>query len=163
VLRKLYTLAVELSRRYPWEVPAAAWFVLTGEPPWVPPVTAQVRELDYALNQGTITITAAKWVPAEVVGRFYSELKAGLESTPTPSDRRLALFRFVVEQSSGINELNKGVLTKGLNTPPWRSLQSRWNEIHPPGDKWHYKSVQNFHRDFKEAFTALLGYGWDTS
>ena len=158
VLRNLHDLATKLSRSYPWDVPTAAWLVLTGEPPQVAPVTAEIRELDYTLNQGTITITAAKWVPAEVIGRLYAQLKADLEPTPTPSDRRLEVFRFVVERSSGITELDaeEAVLTTRFNIPPWRSLLSQWNELHPPDDKWHYKGVQNFHRDFKEASKALL-------
>jgi hypothetical protein len=165
VLWKLHDLAVKVSRTYPWEVPAAAWLVLTAQPPRVAPVSAEIRELDYTLNHGTITITAAKCVPAEVISRFYAKLKADLGSTLTPSDRRLALFRFVVERSSGITELDtkQAVLTTRFNIPSWRSLLSQWNELHPPDHEWHYKGVQNFHRDFKEASEALLGHGSEAS
>jgi len=37
VLGQLRDVASKLAERYPWEMPAAAWFVLTDEPPWVPP------------------------------------------------------------------------------------------------------------------------------
>ncbi len=108
--------------------------MFTGEPPHVSPVNAEIRELDDTRNQGTITITAAKWVPAEGIGRFYTPLNADLGSTPTPTDRCLALFRFVVGLSSGITKFDaeEGVLTTRFAIPPWRSLLSQWNELHPP-------------------------------
>jgi hypothetical protein len=109
---------------------------------------------DQIRNHGTITITAAHWVPKNAVSKFYAELKSRHDSAPTPSLRRLAVFRFVTEQSSGITER----LVYGLNIPPWRSLQAQWNEVYPPGHEWHYRDIRNFRRDFKEAFTALVGY-----
>jgi len=158
VLRSLYTLAAKLSKRYPWETPMAAWFLLTGEPPWVPPLTAHIEESNYALNHTAITVTAAHWVPKDAEGRFYAEVKRSTNPTPMLSERRLALFRFVLERSSGMDRWGQeGAHVQGLDTPPWRSLLAQWNEIHPPGDKWHCEKLRNFHRDFTEASEAILG------
>jgi hypothetical protein len=158
VLGQLRKAASKLAERYPWEMPAAAWFVLTDEPPWVPPLTATSSGPDLAKNHGTITVRAAHWVPEEAVRQLYLRMKGRMKPTPTTSPRRLALFRFVTERSSGINELDKGELVTGLVMPPWRGLQSEWNEQYPPSHKWHYRDVRNFRRDFTEASKLLVGY-----
>jgi hypothetical protein len=154
LLRRLHEVATGLCRHYPWKPQDAAWLILTGEAPWAPPLTARVTGPDHIRNHGTITITAAHWVPKDAVSKFYAEVKSRVDSAPTPSLRRLAVFRFVAEQSSGIRER----LVYGLNIPSWRSLQARWNEEHPPGHEWHYRDVRNFRRDFAEASKSLIGY-----
>jgi hypothetical protein len=159
VLEDLNKVATRLSRLYPWEAPMAAWFLLTGEPPWVPPLTAHIEEYDYALNHTAVTVTAAHWVPKDAVGRFYADVKRSTNPTPTLSERRLAIYRFVLERSKGMDRWeSEGVRLLGLDPPSWRSLLAEWNEIHPPGNEWHYNKLRNFHRDFMEAFKAMLGY-----
>lgn len=120
---QLRKLASKLAERYPWETADAAWFVLTGEPPWVPPLTATSSGPDLAKNHGTITIRAAHWVSEEAVSDLYLKMKSRMHPTHTTSQRRLTLFRFVTERSSGVNKLDRGGLVTGLRTPPWRSLQ----------------------------------------
>jgi hypothetical protein len=154
LLRRLHEVATGLCRHYPWKPQDAAWLILTGKAPWAPPLTARVTGPDQIRNHGTITITAAHWVPKAAVSKFYVEVKSRVDSAPTPSLRRLAVFRFVAEQSSGIRER----LVYGLNIRSWRSLQARWNEEHPPGHEWHYRDVRNFRRDFAEASKSLIGY-----
>lgn len=166
VIEELHNVATTLARRFPWEAPYAAWFILTGQSPWVPPLKADVEGPD-DLNHGSITITAAHWVPKEAVCKFYAELKSGLNPSPTPSLRRLALFRFFVENSSGTLSINKIGSHIGLQAPDinnigshiglqspanWRQMMERWNEEHPD---WHYANVRNFHRDFQAAFKSL--------
>jgi hypothetical protein len=166
LLQRLYKVATELCRHYPWEAQDAVWLILTGKAPWVPPLTAHVRGPDLVRNHGTITITAAHWVPKDAVGKFYAEqLKSRVDSAPTPSVRRLTLFRFVVERSRGVNRWEssdpggpKDVHVQGLDTPTWRSLQSQWNEQYPSGHKWHYRDHRNLRRDFADTSKALLGY-----
>jgi hypothetical protein len=168
---RLHRLAADLCRRYPWEPQDAAWYILTGEAPWVPPLTAHIKTMYPPTSHGAITIKAAHWVPKDAVSKFYAELKAQyVESASTPSSRRLALFRFVVERSRGKSQwepLNpRGtkeervtqVHVKGLDIPPWRSLQAQWNEQYPPEHEWHYNDPRNLRRDFQKAFTALVGY-----
>jgi hypothetical protein len=164
---QLNSVAADLCRRYPWELKDAAWFVLTGEAPEVPPLTAHINRFFTLGNQGTITITAAYWVPKAAVSEFYAEVKAEVKArivdiAPTPSPRRLALFRFVVERSQGIDQWGslkpgepKSVHVQGLHIPQWRSLQAQWNEEHPEGHEWHYSDHRNLRRDFNEAFEAL--------
>jgi hypothetical protein len=154
VLGALRKTATKLTERYPWKIADAAWFVLTNYPPWVPPLTASGSGPDLVKNHGTITIQAAHWVPEERVTQLFAKLKARMKPSPTTSQRRIVLFRFVAERSSPITKR----LVYGLDTPPWRTLQAQWNEDHPPGHKWHYSDVRNFRRDFAEASKALIGY-----
>jgi hypothetical protein len=125
----------------------------------VPPLTARIETSDYALNHTAITVTASHWVPKDVVGKFYAEVKRGTNPTATLSERRLALFQFVLERSEGVDRWEpESIRVQGLDPPPWRSLLAQWNEIHPPGKVWHYEKLRNFHRDFTEASEAILGY-----
>ena len=160
VLGQLRKVTSKLTERHPWETPTAAWFVLTSEPPWVAPLTARSSGPDLTKNHGVITIRAAHWVPEEAVRQLYAKMKARMKPAPTPSPRRLALFRFVTERSSGINHFDhkEGELVTGLDIPPWRSLQDEWNEQYPPSHKWHYGDVRNFRRDFAEASKLLIGH-----
>jgi hypothetical protein len=174
---QLNSVAAGLCRRYPWELKDAAWFVLTGKAPPVPPLTAHINRFNSLGNQGTITITAAYWVPNAAVSEFYAEVKAEVKArirdiAPTPSPRRLALFRFVVERSQGIDQWksltpegprsvhDQGIPlhVQGLHVSQWRSLQAQWNEEYPEGHAWHYSDHRNLRRDFREAFKALVGY-----
>jgi hypothetical protein len=151
VLGDLRKTASKLAERYPWDISAAAWFVLTGEPPWVPPLTATAQGPDSIRNHGTITIKASHWVPEEDVANLYSYMKAQTRPAPTTSRRRLTLFCFVTERSSPTLER----LTTGIDPPPWRSLQSLWNEEYPADHEWHYRDIRNFRRDFLEAWRSL--------
>jgi hypothetical protein len=151
VLGDLRKTASKLAERYPWDISAAAWFVLTGEPPWVPPLTATAQGPDSIRNHGTITIKASHWVPEEDVANLYSYIKAQTRPAPTTSRRRLTLFCFVTERSSPTLER----LTTRIDPPPWRSLQSLWNEEYPADHEWHYRDIRNFRRDFLEAWRSL--------
>lgn len=165
VLGELRKVASKLTEHFPWQIRDAAWFVLTNEPPWVPPLTATGSGPNSVTNHGTITIKAAHWVPEEAVSELYLWLKAKMKPAPTTSPRRLALFRFVVERSSGVDRWEsskpgeaKDVHVRGLDTPTWRSLQTQWNEQYPLGHKWHYRDHRNLRRDFAEASAGLIGY-----
>jgi hypothetical protein len=94
-----------------------------------------------------------------------------MDIAPTPSLRRLAVFRFVAERSQGMHQLKflkvegqRSVHDQGfpvhledLRTPQWPSLQAQWNEEHPEGHEWHYSDYRNHRRDYKEALKALVG------
>ena len=151
VLEALHDVATKLARTYPWEPSFAAGFVLTDEPPWVPALTARASGPDTRHDHGTITITAAHWVPTAAVSSFYAEVKARVGAAPTPSMRRLAVFRLVVQHTRGVRQTH----TVGVETPRWRPLLRMWNQEHPAGDPWHYGDVRNFRRDFLEVFHSL--------
>jgi hypothetical protein len=152
VLEDLYDVATKLARTYPWEPSFGAWLVLTDERPWVPPLTARISGPDTRLNHRSITITAAHWVPTTAVSSFYADVKARTNPAPTPSLRRLAVFRFIVQHSEGIQDPR----TVGLKIPGWRPLLRMWNEEHPPGAPWHYHDVRNFRRDYLKTFDSLV-------
>ena len=143
----------------------------------MPPLTAHINRLPSPRNQGTITITAAYWVPKAAVSEFYAKVKAEVKArmmnlAPTPSPRRLAVFRFVAERSQGVHqrrflkvEGQRLVHDQGFpvheedlrTTQSWPSLQAQWNEEHPKGHEWHYSDNRNLRRDYKAALKALVG------
>jgi hypothetical protein len=150
---------VKIARRYPWEPDEAAWLILTGSPPWHSPLTAHASGPN-SENHGLITIEAAHWVPKEAVSSFYAEVKASRAPAPTPSARRLAVFRFVIERASAIGANPGEDRHPGeLALPNWPTLTAAWNQDHPPGNRWHYHDFRNFRRDFVETKKALYEQG----
>jgi hypothetical protein len=180
VLRKVSGRLVENSG-YPWGVPEAAWFVLTGE---ATPVVAMAGRIDTfpgeVMWHGTITLTAETWVPAETVLRYYREMQndvlEGRDNRPL-SARSLALFRFVTEQlRNTVPEVEKPdyevffdsdgevdvtpseeelQASKLVGAPSWRALQQRWNG-QCSDQKWRYEDVRNFRRAFVNAARVML-------
>jgi hypothetical protein len=180
VLRKVSGRLVEHSG-YPWGVPEAAWFVLTGE---ATPVVALAGRIDTfpgeVMWHGTITLTAETWVPAETVLRYYREMQndvlEGRDNRPL-SARSLALFRFVTEQlRNTVPEVEKPdyevffdsdgevdvtpseeelQASKLVGAPSWRALQQRWNG-QCSDQKWRYEDVRNFRRAFVNAAQVML-------
>jgi hypothetical protein len=156
-----------LERRlYPWREHQAAWFVITGEPPTVPALVGGYRtSSNPAITEHTITMRVKPWVPAETVRRLYRRLQERvLEDRPRSlSERNLAVFRFVVEQTEvwgvevGDSEAGPAQPTKPkLVQPAWRTLLDLWNRRYPEGHDWHYGDVRNLRRDFGRAERAIV-------
>ena len=180
LLRKVSGRLVENSG-YPWGVPEAAWFVLTGE---ATPAVALAGRIDTfpgdVMWHGTITLTAEIWVPAETVLRYYREMQKdvleGRDNRPL-SARSLALFSFVTEQVRNVvlevekpryeaffdsegkvdlapseEELQPSKL---VGRPSWRALQQQWNRRYSD-PKWRYEDVRNFRRAILNAASVML-------
>jgi hypothetical protein len=89
-----------------------------------------------------------------MVGQRYRRIKKMLPTTPVPSERRLALFEFVMKHPE-VRVLGEGQRPK---VPSWRKLLHLWNQQHPDGDEWHYPDPRNFSRDFGKAFDLIVNY-----
>ena len=120
----------------------------------------------------TVTLKVPAWATAEAVREFHKETKdhawasaatlpefqeeakrhAGVGDgfAPTPSARRLAVFRFVVDQG----EFRDGNFQRDHS---WRYLMKLWNRRLSENQEWQYKDATNFSRDFKAAKKALFG------
>lgn len=94
----------------------------------------------------------------EAVSDLYLKMKSRMHPTHTTSQRRLTLFRFVTERSSGVNKLDRGGACNGLTHSSVAQPTTQWNEEYPSSQKWHYSDVRNLRRDFVEASKLLLGY-----
>jgi hypothetical protein len=181
VLDELRKLSESLARRYHWREHAlVTWFLLTDEPLWVSPLTGQVHlPSGPAFKYGTITITVQPWVSVDTVEKFYRDLQRQVlgHNKRRLSERNLALLRFVLGHIESVHprslleyrsfakrrgvELDDNGLPKTklpmteLVGPSWRKLLEGWNRRYPIDHMWHYKSVQNFQKDFRRAETAV--------
>jgi hypothetical protein len=160
VISDLALLDEHLTGRFPWpplkdydDILQVPKFVLTGLVPWVAPLGHTVPTGNPDLYQA-VDITVWPWVPVEAVTRLYELVRKELNPTPTTSPKRLSLFNFVMLHPE-VEVLREGEKPK---VPSWRELLRSWNERYPEGDRWHYKDVRNFQRDFKEAFDQIANF-----
>ncbi len=146
VLGDLHDKVSRMIRRYPWEEPDAVWFVLTGETPWVPPLTWQFRGTGPGLDSwshGCITLKVEPWVSASVVKRVYSDAQHSLlgKDNKRVGEKNRELFRFVI-----------GRMGQGGSLPKARELvgKSGGDRLYP---QWRYgysdtDQVRRFRRDY---------------
>jgi hypothetical protein len=189
VLDKLRRRSVRLARHYPWEEAEASCFILTGKIPKMPAVVGRLHaSRDPMYTYGTITLTVQPWVPADVVYRFYRDMRQGAFAGEhrTVSDRKIAVFRFVVSQYEirppehgkpkyrivdspvgPVPRLSHKTRAKILRKPQlvkpkWKVMLDRWNERYSDLPyKWSYKDEANFKRDFHEARKTIVHPQYD--
>lgn len=104
VLGDLRARVHKLILRYPWQESEAAWFVLTGETPWVAPVTLQARGIgtEGMFERQFVTIKVEPWVSEATVRRTYREAQVRMlrgDNRPAKS-KQLDLFRFVSSKTN---------------------------------------------------------------
>src|SRR5215216_5628760 len=151
VLGDLVSKARELLRHYPWFEEDAVWFLLTGEAPYVAPMTMRAKFsgrntfLPYPngnYKYGLIALTIEPWISAETVKGVYQDLQRqflGKVNRPIEEKNR-ALVSFVRDK----------VGTVSLTAPEKRKLSKKlvaeWDQLHP---EWHYgRDTRTFWRDF---------------
>ena len=139
-LEELRSLGKELHQAYRWREGDAVWFVLTGEPPLVPALSARVSLNAsihrYYPNTAEITLTVQPWVNADEVTRVYRDIQRQMLSGDNRrlEDRTLAAVRFVAQQ----------IRERGAE--PWSRRVERWNREHP---KWRYASFRALRQVFE--------------
>lgn len=162
VLDDLRKLSEKLAKWYPWALADATWFVLTGEPPPVPPAKGayRVSRRGSQYTYGRIVITAMPWVPPETVLELYRKVQLhalGGDNQPIREKTR-KLMRFIIDSVY----LENGVYPVGLSREERRKLgkrlvaewdQTEWVRKIP---KWAYgKNTRRFWRDFTRALRVL--------
>jgi hypothetical protein len=119
-------------------------------------------------NRATIALEVECWVPSDLVGKAYSQLRRELSdnlenwragSHNQPSPRNVALFRFVVDQSE-IQIVNAEEYMARIKPPSWRRMLELWNEQLREPHSWRYENVRNFRRDFTRGQEAVIGTKW---
>jgi len=145
VLDDLLLLALWLAPRYHWpDVSTAAWFVLTDEAPFVPPVWCQE---DYAgqpdHQHRRLELSLEPWVSARWLKQFYQDLQKQLigHKNRPPGERNLTLFRYVWAQRRRHGKAG------------WEQLRVGWNQRYP---QWRYDFVQPMRRDYDRARKSLI-------
>jgi hypothetical protein len=76
---RLHALAKKLSGAYRWRLDAAKWFVLTGDVPYVQPLTIRfsrtISNEEHYPNTAEITMIVEPWVNAKDVERAYRDVQ----------------------------------------------------------------------------------------
>ena len=162
VLGDLHDRVSHLIKHYPWEESDAVWFVLTGEPPSIPPFTWQFRGFRSGIGEdsfgyGFVTLKVEPWVSAKTVQKIYSDIQRNLRDgrgVRRLKRETLKLLRFVNER------INVAALSLEERRRLAPKLVAEWDEENPQyryeGDTW------KFWRDYHRARQAVLSpsYEW---
>ena len=157
-LEDLREISRQLSRAFRWRIKDADWFVLTGDVPFVKPVSVAVRRSShrdfpnylnedyyhvgskFIVNTAEIVVTAEPWVDANVVARAFREVqkqvKGGDNHKVTP--KVLNTVRFVARRL-------------GTGKIRWPQLTVGWNKSQED-PKNHYRSRNGL----RQAFSRFL-------
>ena len=145
---ELAKLAYRLERDYSWRRDDAAWFVVSGRPPRLRPLTADVSThmfTQYGPNHCEITIHAAPWIPSEVVERAFIQVRDQLRGGSGPGtvgERRLEVLRFVEEQRA-----------QHGRRPKFEELLQMWNKKQP---HWAYDDYRALSKAYREAYREVV-------
>jgi hypothetical protein len=177
VLGELHEQAGRLIQHYPWEESDAVWFILTGEAPWVSPVTWQARwfggestidsfrQEGETFSYGFITLKIEPWVSPESVQQVYREAQQNLiaeHRVRRLEDKSLKLLQFVTERMDplALTPEERKLTLRQLKRRMGSSLVADW-------DKENSKDVYGvntwkFWRDFNRVRRAVLSptYEW---
>lgn len=136
----LLRLSERLSRLYPWTAEETAKFVLTAEPPEVPPGRGTLK----TGRRPEITITAAPWVSAATVRNLYQQIQSHTETREKrESSKGMAVLRFGLE-----HQYEHG------DPPPWGVLLERWNAAHPDAA---FKDRSDIRKLYNRAYEKVVG------
>ena len=151
VLWELRERVQKLILRYPWQESEAAWFLLTGETPWVAPVTLQARGvgIDGMVERQFVTIKVEPWVSEETVRRTYREAQVRMlrgDNRPAKS-KQLDLFRFVSSRTDPFTLYGKERARAA------RKLVPEWDRENP--DDAYGTDTRRFWRDYDRAVELI--------
>lgn len=153
VLGDLRARTRRLIRRYPWQESEAVWFILTGETPWVAPVSFQGRgvgsETTGLFGRQFVTIKAEPWISEETVRRTYREAQVRmLQGDNRPAkDKQLALFRFVSSRTDPFTLYGKERARAA------KELVSVWDRTNPHDA--YGTDTRRFWRDYDRALELI--------
>jgi hypothetical protein len=177
-LGALHRAVGELIQRYPWEEPDAVWFLLTGEVPWVAPVTWQSRwfggeqtissfsEEGDSFSYSFITLKVAPWVSPQSVAQVFREALGKLRGEHRSrrlDDVSLKLLEFVTERIDPLTLTpeERELTPRQLKRRMGPKLVAAWDKENPKnryeGNTW------KFWRDFSRVRRAVLSPSlqWD--
>jgi len=145
VLDEVRRLSQALEKQFPWNEPEATLYVLTGKPPFIPPIYFEPetpRLGHYAHTR--LKLSVEPWVSTATVTRVYAHLKNATyeRQSRALSEKNLRLFRFVT--SRGLS---------GADVPAFESLMVSWNSAYPDDA---YRSAWRFARDYRRVGTSII-------
>ncbi len=156
IFGEMVWIADYLADSFGWRKADTLWFILTGKPPALHPITAHTEvNQSWAHDWGAITITVQPWISAGSVAQTYRNLQRAMMGSESKSyvyrspvsSRKAALFRFVAQQLRLVTEEEGAargasqwapadpehltVKRAYVGRPPDRELIDGWNEEHP--------------------------------
>ena len=151
VLGDLRARVHKLILRYPWQEPEAAWFVLTGETPWVAPVTLQARGVGTGdvFQRQFVTMKVEPWISEETVRRTYREAQVRMlrgDNRPAKS-KQLDLFRFVSGRT------DPSTLYGRERAKAAKTLVPEWDQENPADA--YGADTRRFWRDYDRALELI--------
>ena len=151
VLGELRSRVRKLILRYPWQESEATWFVLTGETPWIAPVTLQARGVGTRgmFERQFVTMKVEPWVSEETVRRTYREAQVRMlrgDNRPAKS-KQLDLFRFVSSRTDPF------ALHGKERARAARELVPEWDRENP--DDAYGTDTRRFWRDYDRALELI--------
>jgi hypothetical protein len=155
LLGELHELGGQLAERFSWQRAQAAWFVLTGEPPALPPIRIWYGvEEGEDFKRGVVTLEVATWVSAETVDAVYRDIQRrmlGNINNRQLDTKTLKLVRFVAMQTKSIE------LTRAERREWGEKLVETWNK-----ENLHYayskrkQPTSDFWKDYSRGIQLLL-------
>jgi hypothetical protein len=149
VLDEVQQLGVWLTREFPWDLPDAVWFVLTGEFPMRPLIETSVdvrKSMSPPYTDARITLTVDATLSPDEVASHYGrvrDLLLGGTGIRRAEERTLAVFRFVTNHR--------------LQHPasPWGALVREWDRACP--EAWRFDGNEKafrlyWRRGFRSVF-----------
>jgi hypothetical protein len=157
VLGELQRRSSRLTEQFPWREAQATWFILTGEPPLVPPVEVRYTSRPARVHlkpsgdterfgYGEVNISAAHWVSEQIVAEVFFNLQQRIlpgEQNRTLGWRRLELLRFVLERENPVE------LTRASRRRIGKELVEAWDKEKP---HWAYVQYDQPTSAFWDAF-----------
>jgi hypothetical protein len=164
VLGDLHEKVSRLIKRYPWEEADTAWFILTGETPWVAPLTWQARwfgrgdeDEEDSFRYGFVTLKVEPWVDPKLVWKVYSDVQRGLRGgrrNRRLETKSLELVRFVNER------VDVASLSRAERRRVAPGLVAAWDRENP--DDSYNGNTREFWKAYHRARRAVMSpaYGW---
>lgn len=177
----------ELSREGEWlaqVVPAwtadeAAFYIITGYPPPIPPVRGSFSRARLAFDiveRGVVTIEVEPWVSEKTVARLYRDVRTRVLLQHNARRRGMAVWRFVeslhTEPRPTLRDVWGGLVAQAKAKRPSRSVPLReawclWQAAHPELEsltltecwqRWNEKHAGDATRQFRHftRFRAAL-------
>jgi hypothetical protein len=162
-------VASRLTQQFPWQEAQATWFILTGEPPLVPPVKVRytLRPAEVRLKRlgdtrrftyGEVTISTLPWVSETIVAGAYFNLQSRIlpgEQNRPLGRRGLEVLRFVLRKENPIE------LTRARRRRIGKGLVEAWDRTYPHWSYGQYDQPTSVFWDaYNDAERQLLHPVW---
>ncbi len=176
VLGQAEEIAQALLKSYPWLEQDAAWFLLTGETPFVAPITFRGKYsglnagLPDGYGYGFVTLTIEPWVSADTVREVYTEIQQQWarrnknnrpENNRPVGEKNCRLLSFVTKRA--LKKVGSLSLSPAARRRLGKSLVAEWNCENP---QWAYRGTtptQDFWRDYNASWRQIASPDYNLS